>query len=207
MRDILVFLIVFGILPFAFSRSYIGVYLWSWIGYMNPHRLSWGLAYNFPFALVIAIVTIISFLIAPKNLKFFWSPTIGWLLLFNFWMLVTTIFATNPGDAWTQYDKVIKIQFMIFVALFVLGDREKIHTLIWIIVVSIGFYGFKGGIFTLMTGGGSHVLGPKGGFIEGNTEIGLALVMVLPLVWYLYLNTKETWARYGLMASMFLIPA
>lgn len=65
----------------------------------------------------------------------------------------------------------------------------------------------RGGIFTLTTGGNSHVLGPSGGFIAGNTEIGLALVMVLPLVWYLYLNTKVSWVRYGLLTAMFLIPA
>ncbi len=85
-------------------------------------------------------------------------------------------------------------------------DREKIHALIWIIVLSIGFYGVKGGLFTLTSGGGEHVLGPPGSFISGNTEIGLALVMILPLVWYLYLNTVHPWVRAGLIVALFLIP-
>ncbi|SEM87311.1 putative O-glycosylation ligase, exosortase A system-associated [Nitrosomonas marina] len=205
MRDLLIFLIVFGLLPYVLKRPHWGIYLWSWIGYMNPHRLGWSFAFYFPFAQIIGLVTLISFFVSSKKLKFFWSPTMGWLIFFNIWMLISTLFAMYPDVAWSQWEKIIKIQLVIFLTLFALVDREKIHIFVWIIVISIGFYGFKGGIFTLTTGGGSHVLGPRGGFIAGNTEIGLALVMILPLVWYLFLHSQNKWIRYGLVLSMFLI--
>ena len=51
LRDLFVFAAVFGTLPFVLRKPYIGIYLWSWLGYMNPHRLAWGLAYDFPFCL------------------------------------------------------------------------------------------------------------------------------------------------------------
>ncbi len=92
-----------------------------------------------------------------------------------------------------------------FLTIFIMGDREKIHSLIWVIALSIGFYGIKGGVFTILGGGSEHVLGP-GGFIGGNTEIGLALVMVLPLFWYLYLNSEQKWVRIGLIFALLLIP-
>ena len=206
MRDILVTLIVFGVLPLVFTRPHFGILLWAWIGYMNPHRLGWGFAYNLPFAAVVAIATIASLFIARKKLSFFWPPVIKWLLLFNFWLLITTIFSLNPVEAWPQWQKVIKIQFMTFLTLWIMNDKEKIHGLVWIIALSIGFYGIKGGIFTLTTGGVSHVLGPEGSFIQGNTEIGLAMVTILPLVWYLYLNTANSWIRAGLILAMLLTP-
>ncbi|MCB1976486.1 MAG: putative O-glycosylation ligase, exosortase A system-associated [Nitrosomonas sp.] len=204
MRDLLVFLIVFGVIPYIFKRPHFGIYLWSWIGYMNPHRLGWGFAYNFPFASLAGLITLISCLFSWKKLKFFWSPVIGWLILFNVWMFISTFVAMYPEDAWVQWEKVFKIQLMTFISLWALTDREKIHIFVWIIFISIGFFGFKGGIFTLMTGGAYHVLGP-GGFIGGNTEIGLALVMVMPLAWYLYLHSHNKWVRYGLLLSMALI--
>jgi probable O-glycosylation ligase (exosortase A-associated) len=71
-------------------------------------------------------------------------------------------------------------------------------------VLSIGFYGVKGGMFTLRGGGAQHVLGPSGSFIEGNTEIGLALVMMLPLMRYLHLTTEHRWIRRGLVVMMLL---
>jgi len=205
-RDLLIAVIFFSALPFVFSRPHIGVLLWSWIGYMNPHRLGWGFAYSFPFALIAAAATFLSLLISRKKIDYFWTPAIGWLLFLNFWFLITTINSLQPDSSWIQWDKVIKIQLFIFITLFAMGDRKKLESLVWVIVVSIGYYGLKGGVFTLTTGGGHHVLGPAGSFISGNTEIGLALVMVLPLIWYLFLHTSQKWARFGLIISMLLIP-
>ena len=205
MRDLLVAAIVFGGLAFTLSNPYIGVLLWSWIGYMNPHRLGWGFAYNFPFALLIALVTLISLVISRKKLEFFWHPAVGWLIFLNIWFVVTTVFSLQPDASWTQLEKAIKIQLFIFITLWVMNDRKKIDSLIWVIAGSIGFYGIKGGWFTLTSGGDNHVLGPEGSFISGNTEIGLALVMILPLVWYLYLHAQKTWIRSGLLLSIPLI--
>ena len=205
MRDLLVTIIVFGTLPFVLTRTHLGILLWSWIGYMSPHRLGWGFAFNFPFAQVIALATFCSLIFSKKKLAFFWSPIFGCLLFFNVWMVITTYFSLQPESSWPQLEKILKIQLIIFLTLWAMGDREKIHSLIWVIVISIGFYGVKGGFFTVTSGGGSHVLGPMGTFISGNTEIGLALVMVLPLVWYLYLNVHKVWIRYALLCSMFFI--
>lgn len=204
MRDLLVAGIVFSALPFVFSNPHIGVLLWSWIGYMNPHRLGWGFAYNFPFALIIAGVTLLALLISRKKLDFFWTPAVSWLVFLNFWFLVTTIFSLQPESSWSTLDKVLKIQLFILITLWVMGDRKKIEALIWVIVVSIGFYGVKGGFFTLTTGGGHLVLGPQKSFISGNTEIGLAMVMVLPLLWYLYLHAARKLIRLGLIGALLL---
>ena len=71
-------------------------------------------------------------------------------------------------------------------------------------VVSIGFYGIKGGIFTIATGGSSRVLGPAGGFIEGNNEIALALVMAIPLMNYLRIVATRQWIRSGMLGAILL---
>ena len=44
MRDLIVALIVFGALPYVLVRPHVGILLWSWISYMNPHKLAWGWA-------------------------------------------------------------------------------------------------------------------------------------------------------------------
>ena len=60
MRDIAVTAAVFLILPFVFARPYLGILLWTWIGLMNPHKLTWGFAYDFPYAVIIGITTMIA---------------------------------------------------------------------------------------------------------------------------------------------------
>ena len=51
---------IFATIPFILRKPYIGILVWSWIGFMNPHRLSWGFAFDMPFALIVAIVTLLA---------------------------------------------------------------------------------------------------------------------------------------------------
>ena len=70
--------------------------------------------------------------------------------------------------------------------------------------MSLGFYGVKGGIFTILKGGAYRVQGPGGTFIAGNNEIALALVMAIPLIRYLHLQETRKWLKTGLAGAMVL---
>ncbi len=80
--------------------------------------------------------------------------------------------------------------------------RQRLEWLVWTICVSLGFYGFKGGIWILMTGGAHQVFGPSNTFIGGNNELGLALIMIVPLLWFLVTQSKKKWLKMGLYAAM-----
>lgn len=204
MRDYLVALIVFGALPFVLTRPHLGVLLWTWLGLMNPHRLGWGFATVFPFAAIAGAVAILSFLVSKEPKRFPWASATVFLVMFILWMNITTIFALVPDQAMLQWSKVMKIQLMILLTLMLMYDQARLHSLAWTIVVSLGFYGVKGGIFTVLNGGQFMVLGPEGSFIAGNTEISLALTMVLPLMRYLQVTSENKWVRRGLVAAMLL---
>lgn len=198
MRDILIFTIVGVALLQVFTKPYIGIYLWTWLSLMNPHRLTWGAAFDFPFAAVVAGVTFIGILVSKQPKRMIWTRETVLLLLFVFWMVLTTLFAFNSTDAFEYLDRVIKIQIFVFLTIYLITDRQKLHGLIWITVISLGFYGLKGGIFTLLGGGIAHVLGPADSFIGENNALGLALIMTVPLITYLFLQEKRLWLRYGL---------
>jgi probable O-glycosylation ligase (exosortase A-associated) len=204
MRDLFVTAVVFGSLPFILWRPWIGIIMWCWLSYMNPHKLSWGFAYSMPFALIVALTTLVGMLASREPKKFPWTRETVVLLLFLGWMFVTTTTAFYPDLAWPQFEKVAKILLMTFVTLILINTREKLNAMIWIIVLSIGFFGVKGGIFTIATGGSHRVYGPATSFIAGNNEIALALVIVIPLMRYLQLQSTNTLIRHGLSAAMFL---
>jgi len=72
-------------------------------------------------------------------------------------------------------------------------------------VFSVGFFGVKGGAFTVLTGGGARVYGPDGdSFLSDNNAIAAALIMVIPLMYYLRGESKSVWIRHGLLAAMVL---
>jgi len=204
MRDLLIAVIIFGTLPFVLARPYIGLYLYSWLSYMNPHRLAYGFAYSFPWAYITAMATLLGVLFSKEPKQMPWTREMTVLLILVLWMVVTTYFSFYPELAWDQMEKVAKIQLMIFITPLVINTRERLHTLIWVIVLSLAFYGVKGGIFTVLHGGVYQVRGPAGSFIGGNNEIALALLMTVPLIRYLHLTERNKWVKLGLMAAMIL---
>ncbi len=204
MRDIAVTLAVFGCLPFVFRRPWLGILVWSWLGFMNPHRLAWGFSTSLPFAMIVAMVTLVAMFMSREPKKLPWTREAVVMLVFLGWMLITSSVAMFPDEAWPQFEKVAKIFFMIFIAMMLINNRERLHWLVVTIALSIGFYGVKGGIFTVMTGGAHHVRGPAGTFIDGNNEIGLALVITIPLLYYVSQQMTRPYLRYGLIAAMVL---
>jgi probable O-glycosylation ligase (exosortase A-associated) len=204
MRDIALTLFLFGSVPFILWRPAIGVFLWVWVSLMSPHRLTWGFAYDLRFAYLIAIATLLGVLFSrePKRLPL--TPVTVVLLLMILWMNVTTLFAFDTALALPMWERVMKIQFMVFVALYLLHSKQHVQVLIWVLAGSVAFYGVKGGLFTLRGTGENIVYGPAGSFIEENNALALALVMTIPLLRYLQLQAARLWIRWGLVGAMVL---
>ncbi len=201
MRDLAVFgLFAVGIF-YALKSPYYGVLLWSLFNYMNPHRLTWGPAFNFPFVYIIAIITIFSFLLSREKRPFPMSLPLFLWLCFLIWMVITTIFALKEPSAQEQLIKVIKIQIPVLMTLFLFYTRERLETLLAVITFSIAFYGVKGGIFTVLTGGSHIVWGPPGSLIYGNNELAVATLTVLPLLFYFYRRVEKVWVKRLLLVS------
>ena len=205
MRDILITVIIFGLLPFVLMRPYIGVLVWSWIGYMNPHRLAYGFAYSFPFAKIVGIAVLISFLFSKDKKKIPITPlTVVWAI-FLLWITLSTLFALYPQEALLQFEKVMKIQLITILTISVISNKFRINWLIGVIAFSIGFYGIKGGVFSITHGGQFKIWGPDGSFIADNNHLALALLMVLPLFYYLQTIAKNKLLKMVLILFMVLI--
>jgi len=204
MRDIAVTAVVFGLLPFILWRPHIGVLVWTWLGLMNPHRLCYTFALDMPFAYIVAVTTLFSLLMSKEPKKVPWTRESVLILILLGWMLLTTISSVYPDLAWYKLQEFAKVQLMIFVTLILIRSRERIDQLMWVIAMSLAFYGVKGGIFTILNGGVFHVRGPDGTFIGGDNEMGLALVMTIPLLRYLQLTTRRIWINQALVVVMIL---
>jgi probable O-glycosylation ligase (exosortase A-associated) len=204
MRDIALTLVIFSTLPFILWRPHIGILVWTWIGFMNPHRLTWTFAYDMPFAMIVALFTLVGLLISREPKKIPWTRESILLLVFLTWLLLTTIQSIYPTLAWLKLNQLWKILLMIYVTMMLMQSKERINQLVWVIALSIGFYGVKGGIFTIVHGGVYHVRGPEGSFIGGDNEMGLALIMTIPLLRYLQLTVRNIVLRGAMNAAMVL---
>jgi len=191
MRDLVIFGIIFGLLPFVFKRPALGALLFTWISLMNPHRLAYGAAYNFQFAAVVAGITILSMLMSKEPKRFPLTPVTVMLLLFYAWMNLTSQFALEPGLVWREWDRVTKTFLMVAITLMVINTEKNLKLFVWVVALSLGIYGLKGGLFTIASGGHYRVFGPDGSYIAENNSMALALVVALPMIWYLRSQVKS----------------
>lgn len=216
MRDLLVLLLFsYGAIK-AFKNPYYGALLWVWIGVMNPHRLGWGFAYAMPFALISVMITAMSMFAHPKEVRWPSSAPINILILMVFWMCVTTALAIHPAESASVFVDVLKVMLMVVVTAAVVRTREEILGLIGVLVFSIGYFGAKGGIFTILKGGSERVWGPTASPIEGNNELAVALIVTIPLIYYVMLQAdtalrlpvlkrlSKKWFKRGLMTLICL---
>lgn len=200
MRDILITLLIFGLLPFSFKRPVIGALVFTWISLMNPHRMTYGFAYSFPFAAIVAGVTVLSLFTnkQPKRLPV--TPVTVTMIVFAAWMTFTSFFALEPNLVWLEWNRVIKTFFMVIVTTMVISNVRDLKIFVWIVALSLGYFGLKGGLFTLASGGHFRVYGPENSYIAENNGMALALVTTLPLIWYLRTQVKNKWIVLGLTA-------
>lgn len=205
MRDLILAAIVFGSIPFILRSPFIGLLMWVWLGIMNPHRLAYGFAHDMPFAQAIAITTLVSMLVhAGKLYKFPNDRVAIVLVIFALWLGFSPLFSFHPDKELVLWLRPAKIQFMVLVGLLLLGVRDHLHKLVWVLALSVGYYGIKGGFFTVLTGGQHRVWGPAGSYIYDNNHLALAIIMAVPLFRYLQLQEQNRWIRHGCLAALVL---
>lgn len=203
MRDLLIIAIILGGSAVALRKPWIGIILWTWVSVMNPHQ-QWGYASaSMPVAMIVGVSTLAGLLFTREKQNPFISPGTWLLAAFVLWITITLPFSMYFEESLPLWDRSIKIYLMLFVTLALIDTQTKLNIYIWTLVASLGFYGVKGGAFTLLTGGGYRVWGP-GGFIGGNNEIALAVIMIIPLMRYLQLQMKNKWHRHLMTIAMIL---
>ena len=203
-RDIILVILIVGTLPLCFFRTWIGLLVWTWMAFMNPHRLTWDFAYSLPFSEWVAMATLGGLVFSSDRKPFVWTRETVLFLALWAWFCVTTLTAMYPEAAWGQLERVSKIFLMSFLLIPFFQDRRRLRVLLLVVAGSIGYYGLKGGIWALLTGGENLVLGAPGNtFISTNNALALALNMCLPIFFYLAKEEPRRWLRYLLYATFF----
>jgi len=200
MRDLLVFGVVLLGLPMAFRRPFLGLLLFSWLAYMRPQDLCWGFARNMRFSFFAGICMVVGWWAYENGRRRFaqWDVRTVLLLVLTALVTLSYVFARYHDEVYTTY--WIEFVKIVVVALFTTGQvdsRQRFRWLVWTIALCLGFYGFKGGLLGVLSGGATVLRGP-GGMMEDNNDFCLALVMNVPLLWYLGLNDRHVpWVRVG----------
>jgi len=195
-RDIVLVVVIAGLLPLCFFRTWTGLLVWTWLAFMNPHRLTWGFASSLPFSEWVAMATLGGLVFSGDRKPFVWTRETILLLALWAWFCVTTLTALYPEAATAQPVTVSKVLLMAFLVIPFFQDRRRLRVLLLVVAGSIGYFGLKGGIWVLLTGGENRVLGVGTDTgISTNNALALALNMCLPIFFYLAKEEPRRWLR------------
>jgi putative inorganic carbon (hco3(-)) transporter len=206
LRDIALIGFIVLVAIYALRYPWVGVMLWTWISIMNPHQqLAWATG-SMPVAQIAALTTLIGLVFTKDRRNPLDRPAAWMLLAWTAWMTIGLPFSFYVQPSIGLWERSMKIFLMIFVTIALIDNKRKLDWFIWICTFSLAYYGIKGGVFTILHGGSYRVWGP-GGFVGGNNEIALALIMITPLIHYLQLQLKNRWLRWMMAGSMLLCVA
>jgi probable O-glycosylation ligase (exosortase A-associated) len=204
MRDSILLAAVAMASLFALRRPSFGLLTFAFLGFVGPQSYMWGFGRTFPFSQLVAVSTILGlFASSERKTLPIHRETLLLILLWAYFG-VSTLSALYPAEASEQLLLVSKVFLMILVATLVINTEEKLNSLIRIVGYSLGFYGFKGGLFAILSGGAFIVWGPEDTFLYANNSIGLALAMNIPVLLYLLKVEQASWLRW-ILRSMLLL--
>ncbi len=195
MRDILLAGLLLIGLPITLTRPFVGVCIFAWLALMNPHKLTWGIAGMVPWSLIYGATTIAS--IAAHREGLFQDSLKRYtpVILYVLWMAITSLFAMHSENAWLRFEGILKVQIMCLLTLALLTSERRVHAFLAVIILSLSFYGLKGGIFTVLSGGVNRVWGPVGTILGDNNQLAAAFVILLPLLYWLHSVSKSPWQK------------
>ena len=202
MRDLIVMVIILGSIPICLVSPYIGILLWFWVTYFNPHRFTWSYAYSFPVAMAVAVPTLVGTIPAKKTIRSLLTAESLLLLALWAWFTITYIhaqdiplFAANMLDAKYEMNHISKILVMTFVMIVIINSKERLRNVLLVTAGSLGMLALKSALFGFQVEGVSRVHGPPDSFLTENNAYGLALNMALPLLFFLVRDEPRRWLR------------
>src|SRR5215510_11946728 len=99
MRDILLTVIVSGFALMALVRPFVGILLFTWLGFFYPQSYTWGFGRGLPFSQIGAIATLTGYLFSNEAKRF--PITRESILLLCLWAIfgLSSLFAIYPDQA------------------------------------------------------------------------------------------------------------
>lgn len=146
MRDAWFALTWMILLPVTIMSAHIGVLLWIWVALMSPNEILYGIMAGVPFNKVVALTTIISLPFNSEKKDLYFDLTAILLIMFAILVTLSWYRAMVPGpDNNDLYQKIMKELILYFMITITMRSRGRIHSVVIVIALSIGFFLLKRG--------------------------------------------------------------
>ncbi len=197
MRDALLMMIIAAGLLAALRYPFAGMLVWAWFSLMTPHQMAFGV-FGLQLNLIIAAVTILALFLNGEAFRFRFDPITGWLLAVMCWLFVSQSASLDPENSAEYVDRFTKTLLFVILCVQTATSRLRLHALIWVFVLTMGYFAAKGAVFTIVTLGEFRVQGVPNTILEDNNHMGIAIATTLPMMLYLRSVAARPWVKTAL---------
>lgn len=190
-----------GALKRGHAVSFAGLFLFTVVLYFRPYELFGFLSWTTSAAFWIALATVAIFIpiqlglenqitTRPRELKLLFFLVLAALL--------SVIFASDPGVAWTRFTEYLKVVLMFVVMINVVRTKVRLKALLILCLIASIFFSvaavndYRLGNLTV---GGVRVQGIVGGMFQNPNDLALHLVTMVPLAAALFLSTRNIFTK------------
>jgi putative inorganic carbon (HCO3(-)) transporter len=202
-RDLILLIALICTLPLIVRAPIVGLLAWIWITLMSPQREVYGFLRGFELNFYVAVLTAGAWLASKERKIVPLNPLSLLLIAFVAWSSLSTYVAIDRAYSSLIWDRTLKTAVLGLAVATLANTRARVQAVVWSMTIALGYYAVKGGGFVLLTGGRQHVYGPENTMIADNNSLGLALIVLLPLMNYLRVSTQRRltqWVCLGVMA-------
>lgn len=202
MRDLFLLAVLALVAGLTTRSTIVGVMTWIWVSLLSPQREVYGLLGGGAINFWVTAFTIMCWLASRERKLFPLNGVTGAMVLFGIWAAISTSFALAPEHSGPLFVRTLKTMILFLAVVTVANTPARIQATVWALVLSVGYYGIRGGGFTILTAGSAKVFGPEESMIEDNNLLGLALVVLLPLWNYLRITSGAKIMRLACAGAM-----
>lgn len=202
MRDVVVLLAMLVFVPLALRHTFVAYLLWGWTGLIALNFYLYGFMIPLPYVQIFALIALGSWFWTKDAERHPFQPNRTMILLFVFWVhtLLSALFA-YPGlnQNWSIFSNLSKTLLFCALMPMIVTSRFRIHAVVLMIVMATAFHGALDGL-KFLASAGAHTARGLAKFGDNN-QFALVLVMVLPLIYYLYQYSARRWVRISFAAT------
>lgn len=201
MRDLMFAFVWMALLPLSLMSAHAGVLVWVWVALLSPGELLYGFMAAVPFNKIVAVTTLALVLVSREKKDGYLDATSFALILLGLTATASWLGSiVSTPDGTDLYLKLIKELVLAFTIMAVMTTRHRIHLLVLVVAISFGFLAVKEGLIFLLTAGGHKVVGT--GSVGDNNSLATALLMTVPLLYYLAQHSAVRIVRIGMLTVM-----
>lgn len=202
MRDLLFLSIFSPVTLLSLIHPWSGLVAFGWIAFLKPQSMIWAFAAHVPFNLVIAITTAIGWVFSRERKSFEIDLTTWLFFAFVLIAALSTAFSLTPEVSKVEFSKLMKTMAFLLLLKVMLTSRVRLHGYIWLMAFAMGFFGLNGGTLFIVTAGAHQLSGPALSEIADRNHLALAMLLAVPLMNYLRLQSRHRWMQICLMGAM-----